>query len=233
MQIGDRTKIVSDLREAAELARKYNKRIAYEALAWGVHVNTWEYSWELVKEVDHPNLGICFDTFHIFSRQSDVTAIANVPAEKIFFIQLADAPLLKMDHLSYSRHHRNFPLQGSFPIIPFMKSLLKTGYIGTLSLEIFNDEFRAAPAKRIAQDGYRSLLFLQAEIYPGTILPPVPEVERIEYVEFAVDESRIAQLEGFFSDMGLKKVGQHRSKNVSVYRQGMHSSIHGSIYPQF
>lgn len=220
LQVGDRDRLVSDLRAAAELAAKYNKRIAYEALAWGLHVYTWEYSWELVKEVDHPNLGICFDTFHIFSRQGDINAIADVPAEKIFFVQLADAPILKMDHLSYSRHHRNYPLQGAFPIIPFMEKLIQTGYIGPLSLEIFNDEFRAAPAKRIAQDGLRSLLYLQSELYHGSILPPLPEVERIEYVEFAVDEARIGQLEAFFLDMGLNKVGKHRSKNVTLYRQG-------------
>ncbi|KAA8899190.1 hypothetical protein FN846DRAFT_960877 [Sphaerosporella brunnea] len=218
--VGDKDKLVSDLRAAAELAAKYNKRIAYEALAWAQHVYTWDHAWELVKEVDHPNLGICFDTFHIFSRQSDIEAIANVPAEKIFFIQLADAPILKMDHLSYSRHHRNYPLQGAFPIIPFMKRIIQAGYTGPLSLEIFNDEFRAAPSKRIAQDGLRSLLYLQSELYKGSILPPLPEVERIEYVEFAVDEGRISQLESLFLDMGLQKVARHRSKNVCLYRQG-------------
>jgi 4-hydroxyphenylpyruvate dioxygenase len=220
IKVGDRDRLVSDLRAAAELAAKYNKRIAYEALAWGLHVYTWEHSWELVKEVDHPNLGICLDTFHIFSRQGDINLIADVPVEKIFFEQLADAPILKVDHLSYSRHHRNYPLQGAFPIIPFMEKLIQAGYTGPLSLEIFNDEFRAAPAKRIAQDGLRSLLYLQSELYHGSILPPLPEVEGIEYVEFAVDEARIAQLEAFFLDMGLKKVGKHRSKNVTLYRQG-------------
>jgi 4-hydroxyphenylpyruvate dioxygenase len=220
LKVGDKDKLVSDLRAAAELAARYNKRIAYEALAWGQHVYTWEHSWELVKEVDHPNLGICFDTFHIFSRQGTIDPIADIPAEKIFFIQLADAPILKMDHLSYSRHHRNYPLQGAFPIIPFMEKVIEAGYTGPLSLEIFNDEFRAAPAKRIAQDGLRSLLYLQSELYKGSILPPLPEVERIEYVEFAVDEGRIAQLQSLFLDMGLKRVAKHRSKNVCLYRQG-------------
>jgi 3-dehydroquinate dehydratase-1 len=223
-KVGDKDRLVADLRAAAELAAKYNKRIAYEALAWGQHVYTWEHSWELVKEVDHPNLGICFDTFHIFSRHCNIDPIADVPAEKIFFIQLADAPILKMDHLSYSRHHRNYPLQGAFPIVPFMEKVIQAGYTGPLSLEIFNDEFRAAPAKRIAQDGLRSLLYLQSELYKGSILPPLPEVERIEYLEFAVDEARIAQLEALFLDMGLNKVAKHRSKNVSLYRQGENPS---------
>lgn len=53
VQIGDRDRIVKDLREAAELAERYDKRIAYEPLAWAQHVYTWEYGWELVQEVNH------------------------------------------------------------------------------------------------------------------------------------------------------------------------------------
>ncbi|KAL7270440.1 hypothetical protein RUND412_006854 [Rhizina undulata] len=218
--VGDRERMVQDLRAAGDLAEKYNKRIAYEALAWGKHISLWEDSWELVKAVNHPRVGLCLDTFHIFSRESDISGIATIPAEKIFFIQLADAPILKMDVLSYSRHHRNYPLQGAFPIVPFMKNVIKAGYKGPLSLEIFNDEFRAAPSKRIAADGLRSLLFLQAELYGESILPPVPEVERIEYVEFTVDEERLGPLEAFFRDLGMKRVAKHRSKNVVLYRKG-------------
>jgi 4-hydroxyphenylpyruvate dioxygenase len=125
-----------------------------------------------------------------------------------------------MDYLSYSRHHRNFPLQGSFPLIDFTKALVTAGYKGPLSLEIFNDEFRAAPSKRIAADGLRSLLFLQAEVYGGDILPPIPQVERIEFVEFTVDEGKVRALESFFKDLGLRKVAKHRSKDVILYRQG-------------
>lgn len=217
--------MVSDLRKAADVAKRYNKKIAYEALAWGTHCNTWEHSWELVKEVDHPNLGLCLDSFHIFVRESDISRISEIPREKLFFIQLADAPQLKMDFLSYSRHHRNFPLQGEFPMLEFMKQVMKTGYTGVLSLEVFNDDFRAAPARYIAADGYRSLMFLQAQMHPGRILPPLPETETIEYVEFAVDERRKPELESFFVQLGLRKVANHRSKNVTVYRQGLYSAL--------
>lgn len=175
-----------------------------------------------------PRFGLCLDTFHIFSRECDISGIALLPADKIFFIQLADAPILKMDYLSYSRHHRNFPLQGAFPLIEFMQNVVKAGYKGPLSLEVFNDEFRAAPSKRIALDAVRSLLFLQAEVYGGEILPPAPTVERIEYVEFTVEEARIGELESFFRDLGLKRVAKHRSKNVVVYRQG-ETPAHGSV----
>jgi 4-hydroxyphenylpyruvate dioxygenase len=67
--------IVQDLTEAAELAERYNMRIAYEALSWGMpnfidmlivgtHVTRWETSWKIVEKVNHPNLGICLDTYY-------------------------------------------------------------------------------------------------------------------------------------------------------------------------
>ncbi|MCW0469646.1 sugar phosphate isomerase/epimerase [Vibrio chagasii] len=42
----------------------------YEALAWGRHIADYDDAWRLVvKMVDHPNLGVVLDTFHMFSWQ--------------------------------------------------------------------------------------------------------------------------------------------------------------------
>ena len=65
-----------------------------------------------------------------------------------------------MDYLSWSRHFRNFPGQGDFPMLDFMAALHQTGYDGLLSLEIFNDQFRAGSARSVAIDGHRSLIWL-------------------------------------------------------------------------
>jgi len=73
--------------------------------------------------------------------------MAAVPRDRIFLVQLADAPILEMDFLSWSRHFRNFPGQGEFPMLAFMEALRQTGYDGLLSLEIFNDQFRAGSAR--------------------------------------------------------------------------------------
>ena len=47
-------------------------------------------------------------------------AIAAIPAEKLFFVQLADAPHLVMDVLQWSRHYRCFPGQGGFDLAGFV-----------------------------------------------------------------------------------------------------------------
>ena len=53
-------------------------------------------------------------------------------------------------------HFRNFPGQGEWPVLQFMEALEVTGYYGPLSLEIFNDQFRAGSARSVAVDGHRS-----------------------------------------------------------------------------
>ena len=120
-------------------------RVGYEALAWGRHVNRWRHAWEIVRQADHPALGLIVDSFHTLAVNDDPAGIAELPAEKLFFVQLADAPRLAMDVLSWSRHFRNFPGQGQLPVDDFLRAVLACGYRGPLSLEIFNDEFRAAP----------------------------------------------------------------------------------------
>lgn len=153
--LGERQILVDDLRLLAERAGARGLRIGYEALAWGRHVNTWEQVWDIVREADHASLGMILDSFHTLSLKGDPRGIAQVPGEKIFFVQMADAPILAMDVLEWSRHFRCFPGQGEFDLPGFLAPILSTGYRGPLSLEIFNDGFRAAPPRANAADGLR------------------------------------------------------------------------------
>ena len=102
----------------------------------------------IVRRADHPALGLCVDSFHILSRGSDPAGIRDIPGEKLFFLQLADAPHMDMDVLQWSRHHRLFPGQGAFDLPAFLGHVLAAGYTGPLSLEVFNDVFRQADPRR-------------------------------------------------------------------------------------
>ena len=113
---------------------------------------------------DHPAIGLVLDSFHALVRGTDLKSIRAIPQERIFLVQVADAPLLEMDFLSWSRHYRCFPGQGDLPIGDFMEALQATGFDGLLSLEIFNDRFRAGSARSVAVDGQRSLIFMLDEL---------------------------------------------------------------------
>ena len=122
----------AQLRRAAELAHDRGMRIAYEALAWSTHVWDYRRSWKIVRMADHPALGTCQDTFHVLSRRLDPWAIRDIPGEKIFFVQLSDAPEMAMDILQWSRHYRVWPGQGSWDVVGFLENCLIAGYTGPL-----------------------------------------------------------------------------------------------------
>src|SRR5882757_6420335 len=226
--IDDDRVAAEDLRALGERAARRGFRIGYEALAWGRRVNTFGHAWTIVQTAHHPAVGLVVDTFHTFAVEDDDAPIADIPGDRIFFAQLADAPLMRLDPLSWSRHFRCFPGQGGMPVTRFTQNLLASGYSGPISLEIFNDEFRAAPPRPTAIDGMRSLLLLEEEL-GGTgaspaahalSAPPPPVCHGIEFIEFSVDAETRPRLTAMFDAMGFAHVATHRSKDVTLYRQG-------------
>jgi 4-hydroxyphenylpyruvate dioxygenase len=217
--IDDDALAAAQLHTLAERAREHGIRIAYEALAWGRHVSDYEHAWRIVAEADHPNLGTCLDSFHILSRGSDPANIRDIPGEKIFYLQLADAPELAMDVVQWSRHYRCFPGQGGFDLPAFVQYVLATGYDGPLSLEVFNDVFRQADPERMAVDAMRSLLLLE-EAAGVTPLPPAVPLSGYAFVELAVSPDAAAPVERLLIAMGFRHAGQHRTKPVQLWRHG-------------
>ena len=226
--LGGIDRAAADLRELAERASRRGLRVAFEALAWGRHISDYRDAWETVRRADHPALGLVLDTFHILVRQTDLAPIRAIPGNRIFLVQMADAPLLQMDFLSWSRHFRNFPGQGELPLLPFMEALSVTGYDGALSLEIFNDQFRAGSARSVAVDGHRALLYLLDQLArksgrsnPGLPqLPPRATCYGAKFIEFAIDETSAPKLEALFASLGFRRAGRHKSKAVTRWVQG-------------
>ena len=122
--------LLADLAEAGERAARRGLRIGYEALAWGRHVNDHRDAWALVRDVDHPALGLVLDSFHSLSRGIPSSSIGDIRADKLFLVQVADAPLLRMDHLQWSRHFRCMPGQGEFPLDDWAEAIRRIGYRG-------------------------------------------------------------------------------------------------------
>ena len=195
-----------------------NIRVAYEALAWGRYVSTWDHAWRIVRTADHPALGLCLDSFHVLSREVGVDAIADIDPGRVFFLQLADAPHLRMDVLQWSRHHRLFPGQGSFDLVGFVRRVLAAGYDGPLSLEVFNDVFRQSDPLRTAVDAMRSLVALEDGL--GHRLPAAPALSGYAFTEFSVDAESGGSLQDALRGLGLTHTGQHRTKPVQLWEQG-------------
>jgi 4-hydroxyphenylpyruvate dioxygenase len=233
----DPARAASDFHELGERAERRGLRIGYEALSWAPLVNDHREAWDIVQRADHPAVGLILNSFHTLAREIDLESIRKVQKEKLFLVQLADAPKLQLDYLSWSRHFRTMPGQGDLDLLGFMRAVQATGYDGVLSLETFNDKFRAGSARMVANDGRRSLIYLMDQLHRGQpsqqiqepshsqlhadpCLPPRVQCKAIPFIEFAVSESSARELESLISSLGFKKAGRHLSKNVTLWRQG-------------
>ncbi|RPF37692.1 bifunctional sugar phosphate isomerase/epimerase/4-hydroxyphenylpyruvate dioxygenase family protein [Streptomyces sp. TLI_185] len=217
LAVDDDALAAEQLSQLADLAQDSGIRVAYEALAWGRHVSTYDHAWHVVETADHPALGTCLDSFHILSRGSDPKGIEDIPGEKIFFLQLADAPLLAMDVLQWSRHYRCFPGQGGFDVAGLVRHVLRTGYAGPLSLEVFNDVFRQAEAGPTAVDAQRSLLVLQEAVGPAELPAPVVPTG-VAFAELITpDAEPVSEVLGA---LGFVRTARHRSKPVDLWQAG-------------
>ena len=237
------------LARLAGLAGDHGVKVAYEALAWGKYVNDYEHAHRLVEAVDHPNLGTCLDSFHILSRDWDTAPIEAFNADKVFFVQVADAPKLTMDVLSWSRHYRVFPGEGQFELAKFMGHVVRAGYTGPVSLEVFNDVFRQSDVERTAVDAMRSLIWLEEQsakwldanapsgaasgpaVPAGTgaaarrrypmELATLPQVAEPAGFNFAeVKAADTAGLEQVLGQLGFEFNGRHRTKDVQLWTMG-------------
>ncbi|MDQ2088690.1 bifunctional sugar phosphate isomerase/epimerase/4-hydroxyphenylpyruvate dioxygenase family protein [Marimonas arenosa] len=226
--LGGIDRAADDLAELGAIAADRGLRVGYEALAWGRHVNDHRDAWEIVRRADHPNIGLILDSFHTLARKIDPNTIRRIPGDKIFFVQLADAPLIDMDLLYWSRHFRNMPGEGDLPVQDFMQAVVATGYDGPISLEIFNDQFRGGRPESLARDGYRSLISVmddvrRAEPDISIDLPQMPErvrVDGIEFIEFTTRGDDAKALAAMLSSMGFTHAGDHVSKKVALWQQG-------------
>lgn len=112
------TRLATDLAEVANLLAEKGMRLAYENWCWAAHAPKWKDAWIIVQAANRPNIGLCLDTFQTAGGEwgdpttstgmieeermatADITERylssleelpTNVPAGKIFLLQVSDA----------------------------------------------------------------------------------------------------------------------------------------------
>jgi 4-hydroxyphenylpyruvate dioxygenase len=225
--VDDPALTAGQLHRLGELAAQHGVTIAFEALAWGRHVNRVQQAWRAVVAADHPAVTLAVDTFHMLARGDGAEALAGVPGERIGFLQVADAPLLDMNVLEWSRHFRCFPGQGTLDVAAVVAAVLDAGYEGPVSLEVFSDLVREERPRETACDARRSLVYLEgqlaARLEPRTAVrarvravAPPPERADVAFVEVPPGHG----LASLLPALGFVLTRQHRRKPVSWWRNG-------------
>ena len=225
--IDDDDLAAEQLHSLADRAEAHGIRLAYEAVPWG-RLRTHEDALRVVRNVDHPALGLCLDSFHALSPQNDSSVVDRIPVDKVFHVQLADAPRLNLDVREWSLHYRMFPGQGALDITGFVGRLLIKGYAGPMALEVFNDVYQQEDPRHAATDAMRSLhafaealgSLIPSERFASEDLPPVPELGGFAFAELALDDVSSPLVSRALTSLGFAHVSQHRSKPVQLWEQG-------------
>lgn len=168
LAINDPDRAAGDLRALATLAAPLGIRICYEALSWGRHVNRWHQAWDIVRRCDHAGVGLNLDSFHMAVHGDDspetLARLAEVPAEKIFLVQLADYFFeysdRQADIIELARHQRLFPGEGLHDVRPLVQLLESRGYRGDYTFEVFNDDYVNSDPMVVAQRGMQAARWL-------------------------------------------------------------------------
>jgi 4-hydroxyphenylpyruvate dioxygenase len=222
---GDRQRITEDFHELADRAQARGMRIGYEALAWGRYIFDHREAWSVVKETNHPALGLVLGSFHSLARNIPMESLPDIDPARIFLVHLADAPMMQMDFRSWSRHFRYLPGQGELDLEAYVAALRGRGYNGIWSLEVFNDRYRASAASTTAVDGMRSLRYIEDQVARRLLLakgsgrPPRVQCHGIEFIEFAATDDEVEPLGQMFQALGFTLTSRHRSKRVTRWSQ--------------
>ncbi|MES2283762.1 MAG: sugar phosphate isomerase/epimerase family protein [Pseudomonadota bacterium] len=180
----DSKALVRDLRKLAMLAIPMNIKIAYEALSWGRTVNEFPQAWDLICEADMPNLGLGFDSFHMFATNTSLDELEILDPAKVFLVQLADFMWTEIksveERIATARHFRVFPGEGvhSEALASLVARLHALGYRGDYSFEVFNDDYQQMPLPTVAQRAWRSALWLGEDVLRRSV--PLPNQIRLK-----------------------------------------------------
>jgi sugar phosphate isomerase/epimerase len=166
--IGDYTGTIS---QAAVGFRQLCNRSADHGLLVGIewvpqmtNIETAALAAAIVTEADHPNGGLCFDSWHLTRSTNNIDDIAALPGDKIFATQWNDGTIVTQHPADYREDclmNRVPPGDGEFQLLAMMQALDAIGSTAPLGLEVCSTSLWAAPvtdAARASAEGMRRLL---------------------------------------------------------------------------
>ena len=104
---------------------------------------------------NHPDACVLLDVYHMYKGGSDFSNISLVPGAKMHCLHMNDYPAMPRPEIADK--DRVYPGDGVAPIRMIIDTLVKGGFNGTLSLELFNRTYWAQPPRDVAKLGLEKM----------------------------------------------------------------------------
>ena len=146
----------AELHQLAEQAADVGTRVALEPLPFS-NIADFPLAAELVAAADHPAAGLVVDIWHLERGPSTLADLARIPGDKVFVVELSDAPVPQSDDLFLDTiRHRVMCGSGTFDVHGFVETLQRSGFIGPWGVEIISDAHRRRPLHESLADAHRT-----------------------------------------------------------------------------
>jgi len=113
-------------------------------------VRTLRIGWDLVRAAGRPNGGLVFDTWHFFRGDPEYAVLAGIPGDRIFCVQLDDAPAAPRGSLREETSHRLLPGDGALDLGAALRVLHGIGALRWVGPEVISPELAAMPVAEAA-----------------------------------------------------------------------------------
>ncbi|MEP5765924.1 MAG: sugar phosphate isomerase/epimerase [Halieaceae bacterium] len=132
-------------------------KVALEFLPWSA-LPSLESAWQMVEQVDEPNLGFVLDTWHFAWAGQDFDTLARIPGDRIHFIQVNDMRAEPLeDIVEETLCHRLRPGEGVVDWSRLLRLLAAAGVDCPLGTEQFSDEVKAMSLPEASRYLYESV----------------------------------------------------------------------------
>ena len=143
-------------------AADFGARVHLEFMPFTV-VRNLRIAWDLVRRAGRPNGGLVFDTWHFFRGEPEFEVLAGVPGDRIFCVQLDDAPATPAPRgsLREETSRRLLPGDGALDLGAAIRALHRIGALRWVGPEVISPELAALPvadAAALAMDRTRAIV---------------------------------------------------------------------------
>lgn len=150
----------AELHQLAEQAAGVGTRVALEPLPFS-NIADFRVAADLVAAADHPAAGLAVDIWHLERGPSSLADLAQIPGDKVFVVELDDAPGPQSADLFHDTvHHRVLCGSGTFDVTGFITTLRRMGFAGPWGVEILSEAHRRRPVDVALVDVHRSTMTL-------------------------------------------------------------------------
>ena len=152
---------IEKLQSYLTIAKRHGVGLAFEFLGEpNCSVPDLALGYEIVEQINDPDLGLVLDTFHFYAGGSRVEDLYQVDPEKLFVVHLNDAE--DLPKASLRDEHRLLPGQGVIPLQEILTGIQAIGYQGVYSIELFRPEYWEWDPAHLAREAwYRMATLLQ------------------------------------------------------------------------